>query len=94
MPRNSRNAVAHELIGLVAEVARCTDRKMQGIQGTVVDETKNTLVLEARGKEIAVPKRACVFRFTLPNEEKVEVDGRLIAVAPEDRTKKMMKHCG
>ena len=93
MPRTARNIAAHELIGLGVEVARCTDRKMEGMRGIVVDETKNTLVIESRGKEATVPKRACVFRFTLP-EGKAEVDGRLIAVAPEDRTKKMMKHCG
>lgn len=91
--RTARNILAHELIGLEAEVARSTDRKMEGMRGAVVDETRNTLVLDVRGREKILPKAACVFRLTLPNGEKVDVDGRLIAIAPEDRTKKLMKHC-
>ncbi len=91
LPITGRNVAVHELIGLEAEVARCTDRKMEGMKGKVVDETRNTLVLEIGGAEKVLPKAACVFRFTLPNGEKAEVCGRMIALAPEDRTKKLMK---
>jgi len=87
------NVMLHELIGLGVEVVRSTDRKMAGMKGEVVDETRNTLVIEKGGVEKRLPKATSIFRFTLPNGEKVDVDGRLIAVAPEDRTKKLMKYC-
>lgn len=90
---NEGNILAHELIGLAVEVARSTDRKMAGMKGEVVDETRNTLVISAGGKEKTLPKGMCVFRFTLPGGKKVEVDGKLIAVAPEDRPKKLMRYC-
>ena len=93
LPATKANILAHEFIGLEAEVARCTDRKMEGMRGIVVDETRNTLVLDVRGAEKVLPKAACVFRFTLPNGEKADVIGRLVAVAPEDRPKKLMKYC-
>lgn len=87
------NLPAHELIGLEVEVARSTDRKMVGMKGKVVDETRNTLVVESGGREKVLPKAACVFRFTLPGGEKAEAEGRMLAVAPEDRPKKLMKYC-
>ncbi len=87
------NILAHELIGLAVEVVRSTDRKMAGMKGEVVDETKNTLVVEIGGKEKTLPKSACVFRFTLPDGGKADVDGKLIALAPEERPKRLMKYC-
>jgi len=87
------NLLIHEFIGLEVEVVRCTDRKMEGVRGRIVDETANTLVVEGKGRERVVPKKACVFRFTLPSGERVDVDGRLIAVSPVERPKKLAKHC-
>ena len=87
------NIVAHELIGLGVEVIRSTDRKMAGMKGEVVDETRNTLVIEKGGAEKVLPKSCCVFRFTLPGGETADVGGKLIAVAPGDRPKKLMKYC-
>jgi ribonuclease P protein subunit POP4 len=86
------NLLIHEFIGLNVEVVRCTDRKMNGLRGRVVDETKNTLVLESGGRERIIPKNACVFRFTLPGGEKVDVDGGLVSVDPVERAKKLAKH--
>lgn len=87
------NLLVHEFIGLEAEVVRCTDRKAAGIRGMVVDETANTLVLASGGREKVIPKKACVFRFTLPNGEKVDVDGGLVALDPVERPKKLAKYC-
>jgi len=87
------NLLIHELIGLEAEVVRCTDRKMAGTRGKVVDETANTLVLAGAGREKVVPKKACAFRFTLPSGEKVDVDGGLIALNPVERPKRLAKYC-
>ena len=87
------NLPIHELIGLEVEVVRCTDRKMAGTRGVVVDETANTLVLKGAGREFVVPKKACAFRFTLPSGEKADVDGGLIALNPVERPKRLAKHC-
>jgi len=87
------NLLIHELISLDVEVARCTDRKMAGTHGKVVDETANTFVVKSGGRELTIPKKACVFRFTLPDGEKVDVDGGLIAMDPVERPKKLAKYC-
>lgn len=92
MPRNAGNLVMHELIGLGVRVSKSSDPGKKGISGTVVDETRNTLVIETRkGERRVLPKAECTFRFSLPGGEAVEVEGRAIVARPEDRTKKMQR---
>ena len=43
---DNKNIVLNELIGLRVRVVRCIDKKQRGLEGRVVDETKNTLVVE------------------------------------------------
>jgi len=87
------NVVRHELIGLRVRVAESTDPMLRGLNGTVVDETHNMLVIETKraGKpavEKRLSKQNSVFIFALPNKVKVKVDGRLLVGRPEDRVKK------
>ena len=81
------NLVRHELIGLECEITRSSDPTLVGRKGVVVDETKNTLVLQTEKKEIRVPKQTGVFRFRLETRW-VEIDGAVITQRPEDRIKK------
>lgn len=90
MPITPQNLVRHELIGLKVKVAKSTDPTQKNLSGTVVDETYNTLTIEAKGKEKKVVKSNCVFVFTLPGGTKVEVDGSVIVGRPEDRIKKKL----
>ncbi len=75
-------------IGLEVEVVNSSDRKRIGLKGAVVDETKNLLVIEKKGKEIKVPKASATFRFTLESGEKADVRGSAIAFRPHERPKK------
>ena len=57
----------------------------KGLTGRVVDETRNTLVLEtARGK-VRVPKEGQTFALALPDGATIEVLGCDIRHRPEDR---------
>lgn len=76
--------MTEELIGLGVEVVRSTRRELVGLRGKIVDETLNTFVVEASGREKRVPKELCVFRFA----GGVEIDGRDLAYRPEERIKK------
>lgn len=80
------NLRKHELIGLRVEVLEATDPSQARLQGVVVDETRNTLVLEVRGAEKRVPKHGSRFRFEVQGG--LEVDGEDIRFRPEDRVKK------
>lgn len=85
------NLVRHELIGLWCKIVESADKKTIGLEGKVVDESRNTLILEVKGREKNFVKDNCVFIFTLPSGEKVRVDGALLVARPEDRVKKKLK---
>jgi ribonuclease P protein subunit POP4 len=80
------NLRKHELIGLEVEVLHATDPTQAHVRGRVVDETRNTLVLEIQGDEKRIPKHGSRFRFDIQGG--LEVDGEEIRFRPEDRVKK------
>jgi len=87
---NGRNLARHELIGLTVTVVRSTDPSIGGAEGSVVDETRNSMVIRRRsdGKSIMIGKAGCVFRFLLPDGSGAEIDGDRIMFRPEDRVKR------
>jgi ribonuclease P protein subunit POP4 len=85
------NLVRHELTGLLVKVADSKNPANKGIEGTVVNETRNTLVIETRKGEKTLLKGQCTFIFELPGGEKVKVDGEILVARPEDRLKKKLK---
>ena len=88
MPIAPGNLVRHELIGLGVKITKSTDSSQKGLKGIVVDESYNTLKIDAGGKEKIIPKANTIFIFTLPNGVKVEVEGKVLIGRPEDRIKK------
>ena len=52
-----------ELIGLEVEVVGSTCPAHLSVRGRVVDETRNTLVVEQDGAEKVLPKECCEFLF-------------------------------
>jgi ribonuclease P protein subunit POP4 len=84
--RDGGNLRKHELIGLEVAILRAKDPSLVGVRGHVVDETRNTLVVQAEGREKRVPKEGTRFRFALQGG--VDVDGDEILYRPEDRVKK------
>jgi len=81
-----------ELIGLHVRVEKSSDKGREAIEGRVVDETRNTLVVETAHGDKTVPKAECTFSFDYKGVW-TEVDGRLLVARPEDRIKKA-KHLG
>ncbi len=73
----------HEFIGLPIRVTEATDPTVQGVEGTVIDETKNMFVIQNDERKW-VPKRHAVFEI-----DGVEVRGDDIAYRPEDRIGKI-----
>ena len=79
-----------ELIGLSAKVISSKNAANIGLQGTVVDETKNTLVIQTSDGKKKLIKQNCVFELDAGNE-KVRVEGRILAKRPEERIKLRLK---
>jgi len=88
MPMMKRNILRHELIGLEARVMNSSDPKLLGTYGTIVDETRDMLVIEQAGRAKIVPKASSKFMFTCPSNEKVEVNGAKLVGQPEERVKR------
>ncbi|MFH0956366.1 MAG: ribonuclease P protein component 1 [Candidatus Aenigmatarchaeota archaeon] len=83
------NLVRHELMGLTAMVRSSTNQQIVGISGKVIDESRNTFVIETpEGREVTIVKDQCEISFRLPSGESVRVDGKLLVARPEDRIKK------
>lgn len=64
------------------KLLKAQTQKKIGINGKIIDETKNTFILE--NKKI-IPKKECIFEFDL--NEKIIVDGKMILKKPENRIK-------
>ena len=62
------------------EVTGSTDPTLVGISGTVVDETRRTILVNTGGNEVTLAKNT--IRFTIEDEE---IDGTLVGQRPEER---------
>lgn len=92
MKLTPQNIIHHELIGLDMKVADSSNRSLIGIEGRIVNETKNILTIETDAREKKIPKSGSSFIFTLPSTDgkrylpsKLRVDGRLLLSQPENR---------
>ena len=87
---NNQSIVLNELIGLRAKIVKCADKKQVGLEGIVLDETKNTLLLETEKGMKRIVKKTSVFRFYVDKKSYV-VDGVEINFRPHARIEKAMK---
>jgi ribonuclease P protein subunit POP4 len=77
-------------IGLNAKVAKSSNPDYVDLEGKVIDETRNTIII-SNDKEKTIIKDVTVFHFTLPDGTIVEIDGKSIVGRPENRIKKKFK---
>ena len=82
-----KDVLAKELIGLEAEVADATNKDVCGIKGTIVDETKHTLVIEHENKMKTLLKEQVTLNIKMGGHI-VRIDGKMLLGRPEDRVKK------
>ncbi|MDF0590893.1 ribonuclease P protein component 1 [Candidatus Methanocrinis natronophilus] len=85
------NLVRHELIGLLVEVVEGRNPAYVGISGRVVDETRNTFLIETGSGDKRVPKSSNRFLFTLSQGLKVKAEGSVLVSQPENRINKKIR---
>jgi ribonuclease P protein subunit POP4 len=83
--------IRYEFIGTEGKIAKSKHLDYLGIQGKVIDETKNTFTIMHEGKAKSVIKNTAIFSFKFLNGTTVEIDGKLLVGRPEDRLKKTIK---
>ena len=77
-----------ELIGLNVKIIDCKDPDWIGKSGKIIDETKNTFLIEIKDKQKKIAKKIASFEFEY-NGKKITINGSRIAYRPEDRIKKV-----
>jgi len=83
--------IRSELIGLNARIAKSTNPSLERLKGTILSETRNTIIFLRDGKEKSIVKDTSIFHFTLPDGTALEIDGKLLVGRPEDRIKKRIR---
>ncbi|HON36020.1 MAG TPA: ribonuclease P protein component 1 [Methanothrix sp.] len=85
------NLARHELIGLDVLVESSSEPGIVGLRGRIVDETRNTFLLEAESKVLRIPKKNASLTFTLPDGQRARVAGSVLISQPENRISKRMQ---
>ncbi|MBI5225151.1 ribonuclease P protein subunit [Candidatus Micrarchaeota archaeon] len=87
LPKEEYGFLLEELIGQNLKIKRASSKDLQGIEGRVIDESKNSFLLETSKGKKRIPKKGSTFVFESHHEAK----GNLLLIRPEDRTKKLAK---
>jgi ribonuclease P protein subunit POP4 len=85
--RSPTNIARHEFIGLDVVVVDAQNKSLIGIEGEIVDETKNTFTIETKHGEKKVFKKGAQFKTTVDHKA-VIIKGDILVGRPEDRIKK------
>jgi RNase P/RNase MRP subunit p29 len=85
--RSPTNITRHEWIGLWVVVVDASNKDLTGIEGEIVDETKNSFTIKTSKGEKKVLKKKASFKVKLDAKE-VIVNGNALVGRPEDRIKK------
>ena len=85
---DEKTLAREELIGLHVKIKECKDPSWIGKSGVILDETKNTFLLEIDDQKKTIPKNIASFEFEYEGK-KITINGSKIAFRPENRIKKI-----
>ena len=82
-----KNIVKDELIGKHITIRECTDPHWKNKSGVIIDETKNTFLLEINHQRKRIGKKSATFEFHV-HKKKTLIEGSRLMYRSEDRIKK------
>jgi len=82
-----KDITKYELIGLEAEVSDAKNKANVGIKGKIIDETRNTIIIETK-KGVKKLVKANITLDVYFQDKKIRIKGELLVGRPEDRIKK------
>ena len=89
MTVNCDNALSKGLIGLQAKILESPDSTLQGIAGTVVFETKNTLIIRKGSIIKQIPKNVAKKLEIQTSSCACFISGSALIGRPEDRISRL-----
>jgi len=78
------NIASHELIGQRTEIVRSSNQFMVGLNGVIVDETRNMFTVKVNNITKKIPKAVNSWKFIINGQEKI-IEGTKITKRPFDR---------
>ena len=81
------NITKHELIGLQVTISNSENKSLKGLQGEIVDESRNMITVMT-GKHFKRLAKSQMTFTTKIGDKIIEVDGKVLVKRPEDRIKK------
>ncbi len=88
MKHTPQNIFYHNLVGLRVKVVQHPNEGVKGLEGLVVNESKNFLWIMDKDGNIKMVEKLGYFEFELPSGTKVMISGKSIRKRPEERLKK------
>jgi RNase P/RNase MRP subunit p29 len=79
------NPLLTDVIGEIGEVIEASDSSHIGVQGEIIDETKNTLVIACQKNKV-IPKRKTIIQI-----QGKKFDFNSLRVRPEEKIRKMRR---
>jgi len=83
----SKSILKQEFIGAEAEIVDAKNKRLAGLKGKIIDETKNTLKIKTNKGNKIVVKNQITLQIKIGGK-KYEFKGALIAHRAEERIKK------
>jgi len=85
---NEKTFAKDEFIGLKVKIKECSDPEWKGKTGLILNETKNTFLIDINNQEKTIAKNIAIFEFEV-DDKKISIDGSKIVYRPENRIKKV-----
>ncbi|MEK6951579.1 MAG: ribonuclease P protein subunit [Nanoarchaeota archaeon] len=79
--------IRHELIGSEIKVISSTNHNLENIEGKVIDETRNMIIIDTKNGIKKIIKNQAKMEINLKGR-KIEIDGKELVGRPEERIKK------
>lgn len=80
------NVLVHEIIGLGAKIVESTDPTLNGVSGSIVFETKNTISIRTDSAVKQIAKKAATKIEIKTHSGVCFISGSSLIGRPEDRT--------
>ncbi|UCF12854.1 MAG: ribonuclease P protein subunit [Thermoplasmatales archaeon] len=84
---DNNGIIKDELVGRNVIIKKCTDPNWINVSGKIIDETRNTFLIEIGNQKKRIAKNIAIFEFEY-DRRKTVVEGSRLLYRPEDRIKK------